>query len=76
MMKVNVNAIKAKYTVGSKIKFISTQKGILDAPPSGTVGRITGVDKMGQIHVKWKNGSRLAVIPGIDKFSMVYKEAI
>ena len=43
----------------------------IQAPPSGTKGEVQYVDDMGQIHVKWDNGSGLALIPGVDKFSRV-----
>lgn len=35
--------------------------------PSGTVGTVTCVDSIGQIHVDWDNGSTLALTE-IDKF--------
>jgi hypothetical protein len=36
--------------------------------PEGTRGVVKFVDDAGQIHVKWENGSSLAVIPGLDRF--------
>lgn len=36
------------------------------APPVGTLGRVTHVDDTGSIHVKWANGSTLAVLYGVD----------
>ena len=41
------------------------------APPSGTKGTVMFVDDIGQIHIKWNNGSSLALIPGVDNFSKV-----
>lgn len=38
------------------------------APPSGTHGKVQCIDSIGQIHVKWANGSTLALIPGVDSF--------
>ena len=35
---------------------------------SGTQGTILHVDGIGQIHVKWDNGRRLAVVPGEDEY--------
>ena len=35
---------------------------------SGMKGKVSFVDDMGQIHVKWENGSGLALIPGVDQF--------
>ena len=42
------------------------------AVPHGTLGTITHVDGIGQIHVKWDNGSRLAVVPDEDEFQIIY----
>lgn len=36
----------------------------------GDEGDLQFIDDIGQIHVKWDNGSTLALIPGIDKFIM------
>lgn len=41
------------------------------APASGTKGIIQMVDDAGQIHVKWENGSSLAVIPGVDSVRII-----
>lgn len=41
------------------------------APPKGTLGKVEFVDDAGQIHVKWENGSGLALIDGIDLFEIV-----
>jgi hypothetical protein len=39
--------------------------------PDGTKGTITWIDDMGQIQVKWDNGSTLAVIEEIDDFDIL-----
>lgn len=44
------------------------------APPSGTKGKVVLVDSLGHIHVKWDNGSNLALIPKIDKFHIIKNE--
>lgn len=41
------------------------------APPSGTIGTVTWVDDIGQIHVKWENGSSLALNVKLDSFSKI-----
>lgn len=39
--------------------------------PSGTCGTVSHVDDIGNIHVDWDNGSRLALIPEVDSFRIV-----
>ena len=38
------------------------------APPSGTKGLVQGVDDAGSILVSWENGSRLSLLPNVDRF--------
>jgi hypothetical protein len=44
--------------------------------PSGTEGTVQHIDDIGQIHVKWDNGSTLALIPETDEFEMVNMETV
>jgi len=37
----------------------------------GTVGKVTHIDDAGSIHMRWENGSSLALIPEIDSFQTV-----
>ncbi len=46
---------------GRRIKMINMSDP--QAVPNGTMGTITHVDGIGQIHVRWDNGIRLAVVP-------------
>ena len=39
--------------------------------PKGLRGVVTHIDDVAQIHVRWQNGSSLAIIPEIDKFMVV-----
>ena len=39
--------------------------------PKGLRGVVTHIDDAAQIHVKWQNGSSLAIIPEVDKFIIV-----
>lgn len=66
---MNTKILKELYPKGTEV--------VLDymddkyAPPQGTHGKVFYVDDIGQIHVKWDNGSTLALIYGEDKFHTV-----
>ena len=38
---------------------------------SGDQGTVYHIDDIGQIHVKWDNGSGLALVPGVDKYKKI-----
>lgn len=57
---------RAKQYIGKKIELVRMDDP--QAPPRGTKGEVWHVDDRGQLHVRWENGSGLALIPGIDKF--------
>jgi hypothetical protein len=55
--------------IGKRIQLIS-----MNDPhpiPSGMKGIITHVDDLNQYHVKWDNGSTLAIIPEEDEFEIL-----
>lgn len=54
---------------GRRIRLISMEDP--NPIPSGTEGTIDHVDDLNQYHVKWDNGSTLAVIPEMDKFEII-----
>jgi hypothetical protein len=43
----------------------------LQPVPDGTEGIITGIDGIGQIQVKWDNGSTLSVIDDVDDYEIL-----
>lgn len=43
----------------------------IQAPPAGTTGKVSYIDDIGNIHVRWETGSSLALIPEVDKFHVV-----
>ncbi len=53
---------------GQRIKIIEMDD--IQAPQSGTMGTIKGIDGIGQIHVQWDNGSTLAVQPVGDRYQI------
>lgn len=64
-----VEFLRKMYPVGCKV--VLHHMDDPQAPPSGTIGTVTWVDDIGQIHVNWENGSSLALIPSVDSFSKV-----
>ena len=54
---------------GSRIQLIHMEDPY--PVPIGTCGTVTSIDSMNQIHVKWDNGSTLAIIPQIDQFTVI-----
>lgn len=61
-----VAQIKKEYPLGTKIKLVNMDDKY--APPKGTIGTVQCVDDAGQIHMRWANGSTLALVPFMDDF--------
>ena len=64
-----VEMIKEIYPTGTKIELDYMEDP--QAVPPGTKGTVEYVDDIGQIHVKWENGSGLALIYGVDHFHTI-----
>ena len=64
-----IGIIKSMYPHGTRIRLIK----MMDTTPvrENTLGTVMFVDDIGQIHVKWDDGNSLALIPGIDQFTVV-----
>jgi hypothetical protein len=54
--------------IGKRIKLIQMNDPYPVEP--NTMGTISRVDDLGQIHVIWDNGRRLSVIPEEDEFEI------
>lgn len=63
-----VERVKELYPVGTRI--ILERMNDPQAPPKGTIGEVTNVDDVGNIH--W-TGSGLALIPDVDVFYRIDK---
>lgn len=66
-----VNEIKEKYPVGTRIRLIHMDD--MQSVPPDTLGTIESVDDQGQLHMKWDNGRGLALIPGVDQFEVEHE---
>lgn len=58
--KEMINTLEKIYPVGTRVKLIQMED--IQAPSTGTLGTVFGVDDIGSILVKWDNGSTLNVI--------------
>lgn len=61
--------LREKYPAGTMVQLISMDDE--QAPPVGTIGEVMFVDDIGNVHVKWQNGSSLAVIPDVDSVAIL-----
>ena len=63
--------IKQDYAKGMRLRLI--KMGCDPYPvPDGTKGTVDFVDDAGQIHMRWDNGSSLALIVGEDEFEVLH----
>ena len=65
--------LRKKYPVGTKLQLIYIRSRKYPVLP-GTVGEVTHIDDAGSIHMRWEDGSSLALIPEIDSFQTVSEE--
>ena len=70
MKKNPLYAEYGKSLIGKKIELILCTDEFTALTP-GTQGVIDYVDDTGTVFVNWDNGSRLGLIPGIDKWKYV-----
>jgi len=62
--------IREQYPPGTRLRLESMDDPHHPVPP-GTEGFVDFVDDIGQIHMKWDNGRTLALVPGVDRFSVI-----
>jgi len=73
LTQAEVNEIKEKYKPGMKIKLLKDMKFDEQPIKAGEIGVVDHVDDLGTIHMNWKSGSSLGIIPEIDEFEIVEK---
>lgn len=71
--KEYLEQLRKRYPVGTKIQLISMRDEKYPILPR-TIGEVTHIDDLGSIHMKWQNGSSLALIPKVDSFKVVAAE--
>ena len=67
--KSYLEQLRKQYPKGTKLQLIFMRNEKYPILP-GTVGVVTHIDA-GSIHMRWENGSSLALIPEIDSFQTV-----
>lgn len=65
-----IQKTRRKYPAGSRIELIEMEDPYAH-PKAGDQGTVVGVDDLGQILMRWDNGSTLSLIPEIDRFVRV-----
>ena len=61
-----VKRLKEKFKAGTRIRLIRMDD--VQAPPPGTKGTVRDVDDIGNVLMKWDNGSGLNLVPEEDEF--------
>ena len=66
-------SVPSPYDAGAIIELIDMQDEWCSLQP-GDIGTVRYVDDAGQIQMRWRRGSRLALIPGVDSFRIIGHE--
>ena len=62
--------IAMQYPKGTRIRLIKMNEDPRPLP-EGLCGTVDFVDDIAQIHMKWDNGSTLALVPECDEFEVI-----
>ena len=69
--KEQIAALQERYPSGTRVELLGMDDP--QAPQTGTMGEILGVDDAGQLLVRWETGSSLSLIPSVDSFRIMQK---
>lgn len=69
MNKDTLSSLRKQYPAGTRIGLLKMDDP--QAPPVGTKGTVEGVDDIGNIMMRWDNGSGLNLVPGVDEYKIV-----
>ena len=65
-----VNFMREQFPPGTRIRLTEMKDPYAPVPP-GTEGTLDHIDDACQLHMTWDNGRTLALLPGIDRFSVI-----
>ena len=71
--KSYLEQLRKQYPKGTKLQLLSMRNETYPVLP-GTIGEVTHIDDAGSIHMRWENGSSLALISEVDSFKAVVAE--
>lgn len=72
LRREEIEQIKQQYPKGTPIH-LHSMEGEQSVPP-GTKGVVDHVDDIGQIHMRWENGSSLALNIEVDRFDIITQQ--
>jgi hypothetical protein len=64
-----IEQLKRQY-LNKRVRLDYTGDPYTDLKP-GAEGQVWDIDALGQLQIKWDSGSTLAMIPGVDKVSVI-----
>lgn len=73
--KSYLEQLRRQYPKGTKLQLLSMRNEKYPVLP-GTVGEVTHIDDAGSIHMRWENGSSLALIPEIVRYVTIQSQEL
>jgi len=67
-----VERLRERYPPGTVLQLTADMPG--ERIHAGAIGEVIAVDDAGSIHMKWRQGGSLALIPGADSFRKIAPE--
>ena len=64
-----VYILRQKFRPGTRIRLLSMDDSQVPSP--GTEGTVVDIDDIGNVLMKWDNGSSLSLIPGEDEYEII-----